>query len=79
MTVQVRYFAVLRDQRGVDRETIEVPAMTARQFAHHLIDLHSFTLPSSLVRVAVNGQFVDDDYAISDGEEVVLIPPVAGG
>ena len=30
-------------------------------------------------RVAVNQDFADDDRALADGDELALIPPVAGG
>ncbi len=79
MTVHVRYFAILREQRGLDHESLSTDAVTARDLVQHLIDEHGFTLPSSLIRVAANGVFVEEDYRISEGEEIVLIPPVAGG
>ncbi|HMS53818.1 MAG TPA: MoaD/ThiS family protein [Fimbriimonadaceae bacterium] len=79
MKVTVRYFAVLRDRRGLDAETVECPEMTSSQFASYLIELHQLGLPPSLVRVAVNSSFVSDDHVLGDGDEVVLIPPVAGG
>ncbi|MBT3666040.1 MAG: hypothetical protein HN548_01060 [Opitutae bacterium] len=31
------------------------------------------------MRVACNGDFVDLNCSLSDGDEVVFIPPVAGG
>lgn len=79
MRVNVRYFAVLRDRRGLDSETVECPAISASAFAASLIERHQLGLPPSLVRVAVNGAFVGDNTLLSDGDEVVLIPPVAGG
>lgn len=79
MKVNVRYFAVLRDRRGVDFETVETSAISASEFAALLIDQHNLGLPPSLVRVAINGAFVSDEVQLNDGDEVVLIPPVAGG
>lgn len=79
MKVHVRYFAVLRDRRGLAEETLEFEGQTARQLADHLIGKHQFDLPSPLIRVAINGAFVNDDTALRDGDSVVLIPPVAGG
>ncbi|MBX7135358.1 MAG: MoaD/ThiS family protein [Fimbriimonadaceae bacterium] len=79
MRVKVRYFAVLRDRRGLAEETLELEGQTARQLADHLIGKHQLDLPSPLIRVAINGVFVADDTDIKDGDTVVLIPPVAGG
>ncbi len=32
-----------------------------------------------IIRLAVNGSYVDADAAVKGGDEVALIPPVAGG
>lgn len=79
MKVHVRYFAVLRDRRGLAEETLEIEDLTARQLAEHLIGTHQLDLPSPLIRVAINGAFVADDTPLKDGDTAVLIPPVAGG
>ncbi|MDO9438836.1 MoaD/ThiS family protein [Hydrogenophaga sp.] len=31
------------------------------------------------LRLAVNGEYVDSDHRVASGDEVALIPPVAGG
>ena len=36
-------------------------------------------LAAARVRAAVNGEFVEDGHALRDGDEVVFVPPVAGG
>jgi molybdopterin converting factor small subunit len=36
-------------------------------------------LPASQLKVAVNAAFSDWNQALADGDEVVFIPPVAGG
>lgn len=79
MTVRVRYFAVLRDRAGVADEAVETAATTARGLVDELIESRGLGLPSPLIRVAINGAFVADDMPLNEGDEVVLIPPVAGG
>lgn len=79
MTVRVRYFAVLRDRAGVADETLETHASTARGLVDELIASRSLGLPSPLIRVAINGVLVADDAPLHDNDDVVLIPPVAGG
>ena len=79
MKVHIRYFAVLRDRRGVSEETLQIEPMTARELADRLTVQHQLDLPAPLIRIAVNGEFVEDSQVLSDGDTVVLIPPVAGG
>lgn len=79
MIVNVRYFALLRDQRGLESESIESNSATIGDLVAHLAQTHQFSLPPSRIRTAVNGAFADDDHELMDGDTVVLIPPVAGG
>lgn len=79
MNVTVRYFAVLRDRAGVGEEKIVTHAATARALVDELRELRQLGLPSSLIRIAVNGDFVEDSTPLHEGAEIVLLPPVAGG
>jgi molybdopterin converting factor subunit 1 len=78
-TVHVRYFAILREQRGLDEERIATGAENARELYEELRRRHRFTLPAERLRVAVNDEFQPWTSAIGDGDAVVFIPPVAGG
>jgi sulfur-carrier protein len=77
--VRVRYFAVLRDQRGLDEESVSTGAATAGEFYEELRKRHGFTLPAERLRVAVNDEFEAWSTAIRDADSVVFLPPVAGG
>lgn len=79
VNVVVRYFAVLREQRGLDSENVATDSATLRALYIDLADRHGFRLPVGVVRYAVNGTFVDQDRPLTDGDEVVFVPPVAGG
>lgn len=79
MRVKVCYFAVLREQRGLSREEVEANAATPGALYSELRTRHAFSLEPGLVRAAVNGEFVEMDARLEDGDEVVFIPPVAGG
>lgn len=79
MKVTVRYFAVLRDRAGVSEEILETPCASVGDLIRELISSRSLGLSATLIRPAVNGAFVPESHALSDGDEVVLIPPVAGG
>jgi molybdopterin converting factor subunit 1 len=78
-TVRVRYFAVLRDQRGLEEESVPTGAATAAELYEELRRRHGFTLPADRLRVALNDEFEPWTVAIKDSDSVVFIPPVAGG
>lgn len=79
ITISIEYFAILREQRGLSKEQLSVDAETPLELYRQLRERHKFTLPEDRVRAAVNGEFVDSLSRLRDGDQVVFIPPVAGG
>jgi len=79
MKLQLQYFALLREQRGLTEETVETNASTPTALYEELRARHAFSLPANRVRAAVNGAFVAADATLKDGDRIVFIPPVAGG
>ena len=79
MTVDVLYFASLRDAAGCERERIARPAEGLAALYESLRLRHGFALPRDRVRVAVNGAFVAWDHVPGEGDEIVFVPPVSGG
>lgn len=78
-TVHIRYFAVLRERRGLAAETVLTDAATWRDLYAELDAGHRFALDPNIVKVAIGDAFVEPDAGIEDGATVVFIPPVAGG
>ena len=78
-TIHVQYFAVLREQRGVNAEDVETSAHTAIQLYIELQKKYSLRLPSSIIKVAINEEFSSWNAEINSGDRVVFLPPVAGG
>ena len=76
---RIRYFAILREQRGLATATHASDAADALTLYQELRDTYGFTLPADRLRAAVNGEFVPWPTPLSDHDEVVFIPPVAGG
>jgi len=76
--VQVRYFAVLREQRGCDAEAVPLQAgeTVGALYARLFPPGPEGTLP---VMFAVNQAYVQADAALSPGDEVAFIPPLGGG
>jgi sulfur-carrier protein len=83
--VKILYFAWLRTKIGLAEEQIDLPSEVGdvgallrwlqgrgAGFAEALKDL-------SVVRVAVNQDYVKIDHKLRPGDEVALFPPVTGG
>lgn len=80
--VTVLYFAAIRELAGVGEETFDAgaPLGTIRELREHLERLHpAMAGRLGRVRFSRNQQFAPDDTVICDGDEIGLIPPVAGG
>ncbi|HJL15842.1 MAG TPA: molybdopterin converting factor subunit 1 [Sandaracinaceae bacterium LLY-WYZ-13_1] len=82
MTIEVLYFAAVRDLTGLEREEIPLPAdvSSVEELGAHLEARHD-ALRGRLgqVRFAVNEEFAEPARRVNDGDVVALIPPVAGG
>ncbi len=77
--ITVKYFAILREQRGQAEESLTTEATDAQSLYEELQKQHGFTLPADRLRAAVNSEFQPWPAPLKDGDEVVFIPPVAGG
>ncbi|MDO5506337.1 MAG: molybdopterin converting factor subunit 1 [Pseudoxanthomonas suwonensis] len=78
-TVEVLYFASLRDAAGVERESVQSGAADLAALYEELRRRHGFAFDASRLRVAVDGDFARWSDAPRAGSEVVFIPPVSGG
>jgi molybdopterin converting factor subunit 1 len=77
--IQVQYYALLREERGLSSESLQTEAATPRQLYELLKMRHGFSLQPERLSVAVNEAFANWDQALQAGDSVVFIPPVAGG
>ena len=79
MKIKVLLFAGLREKAGKGEMELESgTGMTARQVPGLVFGADMAVPPRSL-RYAVNQDYVPGDQVLRDGDEVALIPPVAGG
>lgn len=81
MQVTVRLFAMLRQQAGWRERGLELPDGASIEDAWVALASQNPAIAPSrqIVRFARNGEYADADDALHDGDELVLIPPVAGG
>ena len=81
MQVTVRLFAILRQQAGWRERVLELPdGATIADAWRALTDVAPALAPSrEMVRFARNRDYVAADQALADGDDLALIPPVAGG
>ncbi len=80
MRLKVLYFAHLRDLVGSGEESVETSASTIAALRPELERRHSVLEGRwASIRFAKNEAFAADDEALSDGDVVALLPPVAGG
>jgi molybdopterin converting factor subunit 1 len=77
--IRIDYFAILREERGLEQETVTTETQTALQLYRELAARHNFSLKEYSVRVSVNEEIVNWHEELKDGDWVVFIPPVAGG
>jgi len=77
--IRVQYYALLREEAGRSEEAVATRARDPRALFAELHARHPFSLPLSMLRVAVNDEFGDWSQPLVDGDRVVFIPPVAGG
>lgn len=78
-TINIQYFAVVKDLVGVSEEIIKTSAELASDLFAEICHRYHLTMPISQLRVAVNDDFCEWDYKLKEGDKIVFIPPVSGG
>lgn len=78
-TITVRYFAGFREHAGTGEETVELAVNTARDVFDRLRERHGSSEPIGHCKVAINDEMTEWNAPVSDGDTVLLFPPVAGG
>lgn len=78
-TVNISYFAVLRERAGKAGEMRKTSAANFQELYEELRREYSFPLDASRVRVAIGESYGEMEAELVDGVAVTFIPPVAGG
>lgn len=83
--MKIKYFAWLKDKVGYEEEEITLPSGITN--VGQLLNWLASRGPQyeeafefiEVIKVVVNQTYVLNDQSIKDSDEVILIPPIAGG
>ena len=77
MSIQVKFFASLRETLGTESATIDgSPNLTVREVWN--ATTKTATYPVNTL-CAINMEYAHQDDTVNDGDEVAFFPPVTGG
>lgn len=80
MKVKIVCFGISRDLIGSFEKNIELPnGANISAFKNYLVGINPDFAKLTSLRIAVNEEYVDDSFLISENQELVIIPPVSGG
>lgn len=85
MTVEIRYFAWIRERVGKDSETLDLPdeVRTVSQLLALLksqSDRHAYAFEEAeTIRVALDQEHAEHDQPVGSAREIAIFPPMTGG
>lgn len=81
MKVKVLYFANARELASRGLESLTLPeGVSLEKLVEHVFQLHPSLKPfKSTVRFSINRELAGNSTVIRDGDEIGVLPPVAGG
>lgn len=77
MSIQIKFFASLRDQLGTDASEVSADTVTTIEDCWRVATTGS-ELPANTL-CALNMEYSKLDTPVEDGDEVAFFPPVTGG
>ena len=81
ITITLKLFAIYQEALKTPEQILDLPSgTTAGAVLGNIIQAHpTLSKWQNLTRFGLNLQFVEANTPLSDGDELVLIPPVSGG
>lgn len=79
IAVTAHYFAVFRERAGCESESLSTAAATAAELFAEVASRHGFADARERCKLAINGTLARWESSLTDGDEVLFFPPVAGG
>jgi molybdopterin converting factor subunit 1 len=81
-TVRLLLFAAAREAAGIGRTELPVAPSGASvsELLSAIVERYPALAPhASSIRLAVNGEYARDDDRVRPGDEIAVLPPLAGG
>jgi len=79
LKIKVRYFALFREQTGCASESVDCEVETAAELFQLMAEKHVSLKTEAAALVAINDEMTGWETRLSEGDEVLFFPPVAGG
>jgi len=79
INVTAQYFAVFREQAGLDAESLTTSASTAEDLYAEVSARHGFADSMARCKVAINDELATWTASLTEGDVILFFPPVAGG
>ncbi|HUS77885.1 MAG TPA: molybdopterin converting factor subunit 1 [Patescibacteria group bacterium] len=80
MKVTVIYFASIAEIVGMTRETLDLPeGSSVEDLIVKVGEAHAELASVERMLVAMNGEYVEPQTELGEGDEAALFPPVSGG
>ena len=77
--MHVLLFAGLAERLGVRTLEVQAPQPGSVKELRERLAQHHAALSGAVYRVSVNRSYASETDALSEGDEIALIPPVSGG
>lgn len=80
MEIEVYAYGIARDILGAPSRAVQLPEnATVQLLKQHLETTYPRFSALASLAIAVNAEYATDEQSLSSNDEVVIIPPVAGG
>lgn len=79
MKIKLLCFGISKDILGGSELAMDVQSVSIKELKNELCSKYPEFERLSSLRFAVNESYQEDDFALSEGLQVAIIPPVSGG
>jgi molybdopterin converting factor small subunit len=79
LKTKVRYFALFREQAGLDSEFVDWQGGSTADLFQVVSGMHAGISGNGASLVAINDEMCSWETIVTEGDEVLFFPPVAGG
>jgi len=79
MKVKLLCFGISKDILGSSELSMDVQATSVKELKEELCANYPEFERLSSLRFAVDESYQEDDFSLSEGQQIAIIPPVSGG